>query len=69
MQVRYEEIISDSAYLDRVLAEGASKASDIADITLSNVYQAMGFLQRWAEPMLQDEFMWKGPFKTVTLNF
>lgn len=61
MQVRYEEIISDSAYLDRILADGATKASDIADATLNNVYQAMGFLQRWAEPMLQEEFMWKRP--------
>ncbi|PON67856.1 Tryptophan-tRNA ligase [Parasponia andersonii] len=46
IQVRYEEIISDSAYLDLILAEGAAKASDIADATLSNVYQAMGFLRR-----------------------
>ncbi|KAF9613780.1 hypothetical protein IFM89_011504 [Coptis chinensis] len=46
IQVRYEEIISDSAYLDRVLVEGATKASNIADATLNNVYQAMGFLPR-----------------------
>ncbi|KAM6593905.1 hypothetical protein CsatA_001608 [Cannabis sativa] len=46
IQVRYMEIISDSAYLDQILAEGATKASDIADATLSNVYQAMGFLRR-----------------------
>ncbi|KAF3446726.1 hypothetical protein FNV43_RR11906 [Rhamnella rubrinervis] len=46
IQVRYQEIISDSAYLDRILAEGAAKASDIADATLNNAYQAMGFLQR-----------------------
>ncbi|KAK9946617.1 hypothetical protein M0R45_012071 [Rubus argutus] len=46
IQVRYEEIISDSAYLDGILVEGATKASDIADTTLNNVYQAMGFLQR-----------------------
>ncbi|EXB60289.1 Tryptophan--tRNA ligase [Morus notabilis] len=46
IQVRYEEITSDSAYLDRILAEGAAKASDIADSTLDNVYQAMGFLRR-----------------------
>lgn len=45
-QVRYEEIMSDSGYLDEVLAEGARKASDIADATLQNVYQAMGFLKR-----------------------
>ncbi|KAJ4708111.1 Tryptophan-tRNA ligase [Melia azedarach] len=46
IQVRYEEIISDSAYLDGVLAKGAAKATDIADVTLNNIYQAMGFLQR-----------------------
>lgn len=46
LQVRYGEIISDSAYLDGILAEGAMKAAGIADATLNNVYQAMGFLQR-----------------------
>lgn len=46
IQVRYEEIISDTGYLDGVLAEGAEKAASIADATLKNVYQAMGFLQR-----------------------
>ncbi|KAL5786282.1 hypothetical protein ACOSQ2_008674 [Xanthoceras sorbifolium] len=46
IQVRYEEIISDAAYLDRVLEEGATKAADIADATVNNVYQAMGFLRR-----------------------
>ncbi|KAK6912757.1 hypothetical protein RJ641_022358 [Dillenia turbinata] len=30
-KVRYEEIMSDSAYLDKVLSEGAEKAADIAD--------------------------------------
>lgn len=46
IQVRYKEIISDSAYLDEVLAEGARKASSIADVTVNNVYQAMGFFRR-----------------------
>ncbi|KAI9106354.1 hypothetical protein K1719_021882 [Acacia pycnantha] len=46
IQVRYEEIMSDSGYLDQILVEGAEKASDIADATLQNVYQAMGFLRR-----------------------
>ncbi|XP_022754606.1 tryptophan--tRNA ligase, chloroplastic/mitochondrial-like isoform X3 [Durio zibethinus] len=46
IQARYEEIISDSAYLDGVLEEGAVKAAAIADATLNNVYQAMGFLRR-----------------------
>jgi tryptophanyl-tRNA synthetase len=38
--------MSDPAYLDNVLLEGAVKAAGIADITLNNVYQAMGFLRR-----------------------
>ncbi|KAL8504055.1 hypothetical protein ACS0TY_022698 [Phlomoides rotata] len=46
IQVRYAEIMSDGAYLDNILAEGASKAASIADVTLNNVYQAMGFLRR-----------------------
>ncbi|XP_028777844.1 tryptophan--tRNA ligase, chloroplastic/mitochondrial isoform X2 [Neltuma alba] len=46
IQVRYEEIMSDSGYLDQILAEGARKASHIADATLQNVYQAMGFLRK-----------------------
>ncbi|XP_039849016.1 tryptophan--tRNA ligase, chloroplastic/mitochondrial-like isoform X4 [Panicum virgatum] len=46
IQARYEEIVSDPGYLDNVLLEGAGKASEIADITLNNVYQAMGFLRR-----------------------
>ncbi|XP_057434813.1 tryptophan--tRNA ligase, chloroplastic/mitochondrial [Lotus japonicus] len=46
IQVRYEEIMSDSGYLDEVLAKGARNAAEIADATLQNVYQAMGFLRR-----------------------
>lgn len=46
IQVRYQEIISDANYLDTVLAEGATRAAEIADVTLQNVYQAMGFLRR-----------------------
>lgn len=46
LQVRYEEIMSDANYLDTVLAEGARRAAEIADSTLQNVYQAMGFLRQ-----------------------
>ncbi|KAK7352909.1 hypothetical protein VNO80_18340 [Phaseolus coccineus] len=46
IQVRYKEIMSDSGYLDEVLAHGARNAAEIADTTLHNVYQAMGFLKR-----------------------
>lgn len=45
-QARYEELMSDSGYLDQVLGEGARNAADIADATLHNVYQAMGFSRR-----------------------
>ncbi|XP_027079827.1 tryptophan--tRNA ligase, chloroplastic/mitochondrial isoform X1 [Coffea arabica] len=45
IQVCYGEIMSDASYLDSVLAEGARKAADVADNTLKNVYQAMGFLR------------------------
>jgi tryptophanyl-tRNA synthetase len=38
--------MSDPGYLDGVLLEGSGKAAEIADITLNNVYQAMGFLRR-----------------------
>ncbi|KAG8381845.1 hypothetical protein BUALT_Bualt05G0015100 [Buddleja alternifolia] len=46
IQIRYAEIMSDTTYLDNILAEGATKASSIADVTLNNLYQAMGFLRR-----------------------
>ncbi|XP_078429026.1 nucleotidylyl transferase superfamily protein isoform X2 [Wolffia australiana] len=46
IQERYREITSDTAVLDKVLEDGASKATEIAATTLKNVYQAMGFLMR-----------------------
>ncbi|XP_031484012.1 tryptophan--tRNA ligase, chloroplastic/mitochondrial isoform X2 [Nymphaea colorata] len=46
IQARYEEITSDATFLDKVLQDGALKAADLADATLNNVYQAMGFLRR-----------------------
>ncbi|KAG9449102.1 hypothetical protein H6P81_009067 [Aristolochia fimbriata] len=49
IQVRYEEITSDAPYLDKVLLDGAGKAASIADATLNNVYQAMGFFRRGRE--------------------
>lgn len=44
IQARYKEITADSTYLDSVMEEGALKAATIADATLRNVYEAMGFL-------------------------
>ncbi|XP_074283381.1 tryptophan--tRNA ligase, chloroplastic/mitochondrial [Silene latifolia] len=46
IQMRYEEIMSDPAYLDEILANGSARATEIADATVNNVYQAMGFLRR-----------------------
>lgn len=46
IQDRYAEIMSDPGCLDRILADGAARATDIAEATLNNVYQAMGFLRR-----------------------
>ncbi|XP_075522475.1 tryptophan--tRNA ligase, chloroplastic/mitochondrial isoform X1 [Primulina tabacum] len=48
IQVHYAEIMSDATYLDTILAEGASKAETIAEVTINNIYEAMGFLRRQA---------------------
>lgn len=46
MQVHYQEIIADRAYLDKVLSEGADRATETADATIHNLRQAMGFYPR-----------------------
>ena len=46
MQARTKELLSDSAELDRLLALGADKASEIAEQTLADVYQKLGFIPR-----------------------
>ena len=46
MQARTKELLSDSAELDRLLALGAEKASVIAEQTLADVYQKLGFIPR-----------------------
>ena len=46
MQARTKELLSDSAELDRLLALGAEKASEIAEQTLADVYQNLGFIPR-----------------------
>ena len=46
MQARTKELLSDSAELDRLLALGAEKASEIAEETLADVYQKLGFIPR-----------------------
>ena len=44
LQSRYKELIDDPAYLESVLKEGAEKASGVADQTVNDVKDAMGFL-------------------------
>ena len=45
VQARYREILADRAVLDRILTDGAEKASYIARKTLSKVYRKVGFYQ------------------------
>jgi tryptophanyl-tRNA synthetase len=42
---RTQELMSDQTELDRLLADGAEKANEQAEATLSKVYDAIGFLK------------------------
>ena len=44
IQSRYDEIMGDRSQLDALLADGAAKANVIAESTLADVRDAMGFL-------------------------
>lgn len=41
---RAEELLSDPAELDRLLAKGAAKANELAEKTLATVYERIGFI-------------------------
>jgi tryptophanyl-tRNA synthetase len=41
---RAEELLSDPAELDRLLARGAAKANELAEQTLATVYERIGFV-------------------------
>ena len=41
---RAEELLSDPAELDRLLAKGAEKANEVAEQTLAKVYDRIGFI-------------------------
>jgi tryptophanyl-tRNA synthetase len=41
---RAEELLSDPAELDRLLAKGAAKANELAEQTLATVYERVGFI-------------------------
>ena len=45
IRLRAQELLSDPAELDRLLAQGAAKANDIAERTLSAVYDKLGFVR------------------------
>ena len=45
IQEKYDELMSDRAYLNQVLAEGKAKAQAVAAPTLAKVKSAMGFVQ------------------------
>ena len=44
IQTKYDEVVKDSGYLNRVLKEGHEKASETAFKTLNAVKDAMGYL-------------------------
>jgi len=44
IQTKYDEVVKESGYLDRVLKEGREKASETAFKTLNAVKEAMGYL-------------------------
>ena len=44
VQERYAELSSDPAELDRVLARGRQRASEVAEATLARTKAALGFL-------------------------
>jgi tryptophanyl-tRNA synthetase len=45
VQERYKELISEGGYIDDVLADGAERASTIANATLATVRERVGFLK------------------------
>jgi len=42
-QEKYNELMQDTAYLDKILRDGAEKARDLAQPTLKRVYKRLGF--------------------------
>ena len=46
IQARYREIVDEPGYLDGVLAKGADAANEVAEKTVADVRDAMGFMER-----------------------
>lgn len=45
IRLRAQELLADPAELDRLLAKGAAKANEIAERTLADVYDKLGFVR------------------------
>jgi tryptophanyl-tRNA synthetase len=50
LRPRYEELLADRDELDRILAQGAERARDIAGPVLGRVRQAVGISRRGSRP-------------------
>ncbi|MDO5031179.1 tryptophan--tRNA ligase [Corynebacterium sp.] len=46
LKARYEELMADRGELERILAQGAERASEVAQPLVDKVYEAVGFLPR-----------------------
>ena len=44
VRARTQELLDDPAELERVLASGAARAREVADRTVADVYDRVGFL-------------------------
>ena len=44
LKARYDELMEDRGELERILAEGAARATEIASPLVDKVYEAVGFL-------------------------
>ena len=43
MRERYDELMEDTSYIDKVLADGASRARELASAKIVRLRKAMGF--------------------------
>lgn len=46
IQLKYKETMDEPGYLDAVLAKGADRANEVAEATVADVRDAMGFMER-----------------------
>mgnify|MGYP002182599257 FL=1 len=46
LKARYDELMADRGELERLLAQGAERASEVAEPLVEKVYKAVGFLPR-----------------------